>query len=285
MSAPQNVIALIFDFDDTVTEDSTTKLIESRGIDAKDFWQRHMKELTDDGWDSPLAYLKLLLDNTASGKPLAGLSNADLRAFGATLGFYHGIPALFDDLQELTKEHRLSRPSVEFYIISGGLEEVVKGSNIASYFSGIWGCRLAEEGGVVRHIANAITYTEKTKYLFAINKGVDNVVRHQAYAVNQKVSHADRRIPFENMIYIGDGLTDVPCFSLMEQFNGQSFGVFDPAKEDRPKKAWEQLVAPKRVSTMNSPRYGKKDDLGSLLRAAVKAICLRMDTRTGAPLR
>jgi len=68
----------------------------------------------------------------------------------------------------------------------------------------------------------------------------------------------------------------------MEQFNGKAFGVFDPQKRESPKKAWEQLVAPRRVATMNSPRYGPQDDLGALLRAAVEAICLTMDARTGA---
>jgi phosphoserine phosphatase len=284
MSAPQNIVALIFDFDDTLTDDTTTRLLESRGIDTREFWQRQMKELTDAGWDSPLAYLKLILDYTGKGMPLEGLGNADLRAFGGTLSFHPGIPALFEELQDLVKEHHLSRPAIEFYIISGGMEEIIRGSKIARYFSGIWGCRFHEVGGRITHIMNAVTYTEKTKYIFAINKGVDRQSRSEPYAVNKKVEHPNRRIPFEHMIYIGDGLTDVPCFSLMEQFKGQAFGVFDPQKEGSPKKAWEQLVAPKRVFTMNSPRYGKRDDLGALLRAAVKAICLRMDTRTGAAL-
>jgi hypothetical protein len=110
------------------------------------------------------------------------------------------------------------------------------------------------------------------------------MIRREPFIVNQKVEHADRRIPIENMIYIGDGLTDVPCFSVMEQFKGQSFGVFNPEREGSPKKAWEQLIAPRRVVTMNSPRYGKKDDLGALLRVAVRQICLRLDTRVRAPL-
>jgi hypothetical protein len=98
--------------------------------------------------------------------------------------------------------------------------------------------------------------------------------------VNERIEGVDRRIPFENIIYIGDGLTDVPCFSLVESFHGQAFGVFDPKKQGSPKKAWEQLVAPKRVKTMNSPRYRADDDLGALLRSAVRAMCLRLDTRT-----
>lgn len=127
--------------------------------------------------------------------------------------------------------------------------------------------------------------TEKTKFLFAINKGITDRDTHaKPYAVNEFVAPENRRIPFPNMIYIGDGLTDVPCFSMIQRFGGQTFGVFDPKKEGSPKKAWEKLVVPKRVTTLNSPRFGKLDDLGSLLRAAVKRICLNLDLRTQSAL-
>ena len=84
------------------------------------------------------------------------------------------------------------------------------------------------------------------------------------------------------MIYIGDGLTDVPCFSLLDHFGGRAFGVFDPKKAESPKKAWEQLVVPRRVTSMNAPKYGRTAELGSLLRTAVKRLCLQMDERIGA---
>ena len=82
MAAPQNIIAVIFDFDDTLTDDSTTKLLEAHGIDAADFWQTKMRALTQAGWDSPLAYLKLMLDNVGDGKPLGKLTNDALTHFG-----------------------------------------------------------------------------------------------------------------------------------------------------------------------------------------------------------
>ena len=139
---------------------------------------------------------------------------------------------------------------------------------------------MAEESDQVQHIKNVVSFTGKTKYLYTINKGI----RDDAgpYAVNEKRELEDRRIPFTNMIYIGDGLTDVPCFSLLQHFGGTAFGVFDPTKAETPKKAWEQLVVPKRVTSMNAPKYRKGDELGALLRAAVKELCLRMDKRTRA---
>jgi hypothetical protein len=237
-----------------------------------------------DGWDPTLAYLNLILDEVSNGGPLAKLSNAKLREIGAGLAFYEGLPKIFDDLRGIADEHRISRPAVEAYVVSGGLEEVIKASSIAKYFSGIWGCCFEEDQGSIRRIRNAISFTEKTKYLYAINKGIENDVRRDQYAVNRAVPNEHRRVPFQNMIYVGDGLTDVPCFSLIQHFGGKAFGVFDPQKKGAPKKAWEQLVAPHRVSTMNSPRYGEHDDLGALLRAAVHQICIGMDLRTQMPV-
>jgi phosphoserine phosphatase len=279
MAAPQNTIAVIFDFDDTLTDDSTTELLTSHGIDAKEFWQEKTKSLVDDGWDPTLAYLTLLLDNVGSEKPLGNLSNQELRDFGSGLKFYKGLPGLFERLRSSVQEHGVSNPSIEFYIISGGLEEIIRGSKIAKHFNGIWGCQFAETEGRLHRIKRAISFTEKTKYLFEINKGLERE-KHGPYDVNERVDPENRRIPFRNMIYVGDGLTDVPCFSLVRQNGGKPFGVFDPKKSGSPKKGWERLVTPQRVLTLNSPKYRSTDDLGALLEAAVNEICLSLDLRT-----
>ncbi len=278
MSAPQNIIALVFDFDDTLTDDSTSALLQSVRIETADFWQKKAKTLLDKGWGPTPAYLKLLLDNVGPRKRLGKLTNKKLREFGASLKFYPGIPGLFKDLRKSVGDHPLSNPGIEFYVISSGLEEIIRGSSIATYLSGMWGCEFAEENGQVSHIKNLVSFTEKTKFLYMINKGITN--NAGPYAVNEKKEPSERRIPFENMIYVGDGLTDVPCFSLLDHFKGNAFGVFDPKKSGSPKKAWEQLVAPKRVTSMNAPRYGRTDELGSLLRTVVKSLCLSLDART-----
>jgi hypothetical protein len=224
-----------------------------------------------------------MLDLTGEGKPLGKLTNEQLRKFGASLSFYPGIPGIFDDLRALAKRHTHSNPTVEFYIISSGLEEIIRGSKYADCFHGIWGCRFSESGGQIAGIMNAISFTEKTKYIYAINKGFLDV-RTRPYRVNEAVKSEDRRVPFANMIYIGDGLTDVPCFSLLTTFGGRAFGVFDPKKAGSPKKAWEKLVVPHRVDTMNSPKYGEEDDLGALLRVAVQGVCLNIETKTQTAL-
>jgi 2-hydroxy-3-keto-5-methylthiopentenyl-1-phosphate phosphatase len=279
MSAPQNIIAVIFDFDDTLTDDSTTQLLEHYGIDAKAFWQECGK-MAEIGWDPTLAYTTKILNLVGPGKPLDKLSNADLRAFGEKLRFYPGIPQIFKELKALCTEHPISSPAVEFYVISGGLEEVIRGTKIAKWFSGICGCRFAEGDGAIRHLQNAVSFTDKTRYVFEINKGLAVPCRDRPYAVNEYVAETDRRIPLPNMIYVGDGFTDVPCFSLIQKNGGFAFGVFDPKREGSPKKAWEKLAAPHRVTTLNAPRFRKTDELGAILRAIVKSMLVQMDSRT-----
>ena len=156
-----------------------------------------------------------MLDNVGSGKPLGKLKNSDLRRFGAGLKFYPGVAGLFSSLRKLAAEHTQSNPHIEFYVITSGLEEIVRGSKIAKELKGIWGCQFAEAGGMIAHIKNVVSFTEKTRYLFEINKGLSDE-RKKPYAVNEDVSPDARRIPFANMIYVGDGLTDVPCFSLLK---------------------------------------------------------------------
>ncbi len=283
MSAPQNVVAVIFDFDDTLTDDSTTQLLASRGIDPARFWGVTMKERVDSGWDPALAYLNYIVENVGTDRQFGSLTNQDLKDFGKGLKFYNGLPGLFRDLREIASEHRISNPVVEFYVISGGLEDVIRGSSIAKHLDGIWGCQFHEEGGQIRAVKNVISFTEKTRFIFEINKGLRS--RNKPYAVNEGMDESSRRVPFRHMIYVGDGLTDVPCFSLIQRFGGKAFGVFDPKKVGSPRKAFEKLLTPHRVSSLNAPKYRKTDDLGALLRMAVSSICSEIDmaTRTALP--
>jgi hypothetical protein len=276
MGKVTEIIALAFDFDDTLVPDSTTKLLQKHGINTDSFWKVQAKELIDQGYDPPLAYLKLILDNVGAGKPLALDSD-----------FHPGIPEFFDDIRDLVRKS--SGIEVEFYIISGGLQPVVEGSAIVrKHFNGVYGCQLAgdTDDGVLKYVKRCITFTEKTRYLFEINKGIDqNESRTKPHLVNKYVDDRDRKIPFSNMIYVGDGLTDIPCFSLIQKSKGKAFGVFDPSSQSKAKAALEEFLQPNRVTSMHSPRYGPDDDLGSLLRASVSSLCLEIQVQRGSPKR
>ena len=123
-----------------------------------------MQQRVKMGWDPALAYLTYLVENSGEGRPFGKLSNATLREFGSTLKFYPGLPGLFNDLRAITKEHSLSNPCIEFFVISGGLEDIILGSKIARHLNGIRGCRFEEgaDGGVIHAVKNVISFTEKT---------------------------------------------------------------------------------------------------------------------------
>lgn len=280
MSTIHETLAVVFDFDDTLLPDSTTKLLKRHAVDTKTFWGKDVRSLIRSGFDPSLAWLKLFIDNVGPDRPLGKLSKKDLRDFGSTLDgdFYAGLPEIFDDLKAMVRKAKVGE--IEFYIVSGGLQDVVEGSKIVRrYFSGVYACDLAEDqdSGTVSHVKRCVTFTEKTKYLFEINKGIEpKKGRVNPYLVNKNVDEDKRRVRFRNMIYVGDGLTDIPCFSLLKKLGGTAFGVFDPAHSKSARRALVEFLKPDRVISVHAPRYGTDDELGSLLRAAVAARCAQI---------
>lgn len=275
-------IAVIFDFDDTLVPDSTTKLLREKAINPERFWEE-VDDLTCQGFDKTLAYLKLLLNYFGEDKRQGALTRKSLRKFGTSLEdkFYPGIPAIFHDIKRRVKKSK--DINVEFYIISGGLREIIMGSKtIQKNFAEVYGSELAGEtddkNEVLRHIKRAITFTEKTRYLFEINKGITREeANRNPYAVNRYVEEKDRPIPFHNMIYIGDGLTDIPCFSLIEKNGGLSFGIRHPTKRESADPRLQELVS--RVKSLHLPNYSKQKTLYTQLLLAVetRCACIQLD--------
>lgn len=269
-------IAVIFDFDDTLVPDSTTALLRRYGVDPDEFWSEFAPALVNEGYDPPLAYLRLILDRIGKDQPFGALHNADLRQFGASLDatFFPGLPNLFSDLKDSMKGFR--DIGVEFYIISGGLQEVIAGSRIVhEHFDGFYGCELGEDpkDGLLRHVKRCVTFTEKTRYLFEISKGIRvEASRTNPHLVNRE---AARRIPFKHMIYVGDGLTDIPCFSLIRERGGRTFGVLSRTKSA--KQAFQELLQTRRVDSLHSPDYRDDADLGALIRAAVSTLATSIE--------
>lgn len=282
-----NTIALIFDFDDTLLPDSTTELLESHGIDSKDFWGRSVKELISSGYEPSLAYLNRILENVGKDKPLGLLRNENLRTFGKGLNsrFYPGLTGMFKELRD-SVQNISKQVDIEFYIVSGGLQDLIESTTLVEKnFTAVYGCQFAENPntGAIWQIKRCVTFTEKTRYLFEINKGIrPNQVLENQYIVNRDIPLKKRRIPFKNMIYVGDGLTDIPCFSLIKRMGGIAFGVFNPQEEKSAKRALQEFLHTDRVISMHAPRYRKTDELGALLRAAVINVASRIELERSA---
>lgn len=230
MTDKSTQIAVIFDFDETLTPDSTTELLKRQGVNTDDFWNKKHAVLIDEGWDPTEASLMLLVKEMKEFNRLDELSPERLQAFGSTLRLHRGLISLFRDLRQMGH----SGVTIRFFVISGGLQEVIAGTKIAKELDDFWGCAFDDGQALgVPYPKNVISFTEKTKYIFQINKGIfGEGYRNKPYEVNEFMEPDERQIPLENMIYIGDGLTDIPCFSIL-QGRGEGIVVYNQVEGKR----------------------------------------------------
>lgn len=243
-----NVIAIIWDFDKTlISEYMQTPIFEENGIDADMFWREvndfPQKYLTKNiRVNGDTCYLRFLIQYAKSGR-FKGLNNKKLHEYGKNLKFYAGIPEIFIKTKKIIEDESKYKEyniKVEHYIVSTGTAETIRGSLVNEYVDGIWGCELLEEldesgNLVISEVIYALDNTSKTRAIFEINKGVGKL--DGITDVNGKLPENLRRVKFENMIYIADGPSDIPAFSLVNKCGGSTFGIYPT----RDVKAFQQV--------------------------------------------
>ncbi len=262
-------IAIVFDFDDTLTPDSTSGFLEYMGIDPAIFWEQKVNPLLLEDWDPVPAYLYGLIEESRKGKPIR---RTDFVAFARTIQPYPGLKELLEKIRKTAREtHALAE--VEYYIISSGIGEIIRNCPFAGYFADIWASDfIYGQDGAIGFPKKIISFTDKTRYLFQINKGMIGAsARGKPYDVNRRMAPDQVRIPLQHFIYVGDGYTDIPCFSLMKQHKAVAIGVYDKHNQAKKEKAWA-FVQDERVSNLLSADYSEDSDLCNSLEMAVKNI-------------
>jgi hypothetical protein len=247
---PKQIIAILWDFDKTLISGyMQAPLFEHYGVDAVRFWDEvnalsafHAADSAGEPFISDSLYLNHILTYVRSGV-FAGLNDEILRSLGAKLRLAPGVPEIFDHIARFADGHDAFRGGaiqIEHYVISTGLRQIVLGSPVARYMRHIWACefltRVAPPGfldgvaeqqsdGTICDIGYVIDHTTKTRAIFEINKGVRE---NLGVNVNTSIPKDQRRVPFENMIYIADGPSDIPSLSVVNQSGGRTFGVYQP---------------------------------------------------------
>jgi phosphoglycolate phosphatase-like HAD superfamily hydrolase len=273
----ESVIGIIFDFDETLGPDTISSLLISQKLNPDAFWLE-VGSLVKDNWDPPLAYMHLLLHYSRVSK--LDLSQKTLAEAGEHLPLFPGLPLALSQLKTFVKKEprlKASRVKLEFYVVSGGLESVIRSTKIAKQIDGIFGSNFAYEKGKPQPIAikSAISFTEKTRFLFGINKGLSvTEIRTKPYRINDALSQSARRIPFTQMIYIGDGPSDIPSLSTIAQYGGAGIGVSAPKGSF--KRGYE-LARGKRITVgPYTANYKKGSDMRKVLEETILRIGLEI---------
>ena len=237
------IVAIMYDFDRTLcTKDMQDySFIPSLGMTESEFWQFANDLGKKEHMDSILAYMYAMVKISKDKNiPLLRQNLVDM---GKNVELFKGVEGWFD---RITEFGRLSGMQIEHYVISSGMKEIIEGTPISKCFKSIFACEfLYDENGNGVWPKTDVNYTNKTQFVYRINKGVLDVANDND--LNRSMPDDSKRVPFCNMIYIGDGLSDVPCMKMMKAYGGYSIAVYqnkDSKVEDLLKKGRVDYIYP-----------------------------------------
>ena len=207
-------------------------ILRQAELDPATFWKSCTALITSRDYDHELAYMKRMLEEPR----IRSLSNQDLREMGSQLSFFPGVPTFFEELNKTLKQPKYEEVPLrlEHYVVSSGLKAILEGSSVANQVKAIFGCEFDEDDGHISFPKRTISHTQKTQFLFRVNKGLTDLKDD----VNDHMPEESRRVPFQQMIYVGDGPTDVPCFTVMKKNGGFAVAVYNP--EDQTRSSFEK---------------------------------------------
>lgn len=266
------VLAICYDFDRTLSPDDMQAqgyIQDVYGDDVNKFWEATDELSFDNEMDTNLAYM-FMMQQEAVGKTV--FSKKVLEEYGSRVVLFPGVRTWFDRINRYGAEHGVL---VEHYIISSGLKEMIEGTEPAKNgaFKRIYASSFYyNDRGVAVWPAQAVNYTNKTQFLFRIEKGVLDV---NDPGVNDYFAPDELRVPFRNMVYIGDSATDIPCMKLVNSYGGHSIGVYDPVTCDKSKVY--RMIKNNRISYFAPADYSEGRELEELVHRIILRTAVNED--------
>lgn len=269
--------ALIYDFDGTLAPGNMQErnFIPAIGMNTKEFWKEVNEESKKHRADNILIYMKIMLDKANSSS--VAVRKNDFKAFGKDLQFFSGVlpyndkngreKGWFDRINEYASHKGIK---AEHYIVSSGIREMIEGTPIFKKFRAIYASSFYyDHNGIAIWPALAINYTTKTQYLFRINKGFLDV--YDDTGINKFIPFEERPLPFTNMVYIGDGETDIPCFKLIKEQRGHSIAVYKSNTKGAKEKS-NQLIIDGRVNYIAPADYTVNSKIDKIVKALIDKV-------------
>ena len=267
MSGKGPVIALMYDFDKTLcTKDMQEYTFIPRvNMSPEEFWGEAVRLSGEEKMDPILAYMMLMIDKARSRH--VKIHRENFVEMGPDLELYPGVGDWFGRMNKVGDELGVD---IEHYIISSGLREIIEGSSVYDRFKEVFACEFYyDENDVAVWPKNVVNYTTKTQFLFRINKGILDLSENAE--LNAYTPEDERRVPFENMIYVGDGLTDVPCMKLVKVNGGYSIAVYKPGEESKA----APLIRDGRVDFISVADYSEGGELDRIVKEVIRTMALK----------
>ncbi|WP_103582497.1 haloacid dehalogenase-like hydrolase [Campylobacter concisus] len=262
------IMAIAYDFDGTLARGNIQEnsfIPTTLGIKKEDFWN-NVKELSEENnMDEILSYMYLIVTKAYGAG--AKITREELSKHGKTVKYFNGVEEFFERINDYAAQKGIS---IEHYIVSSGTKEMIDGTTIANKFKNIYASSfMYDEYGKPTWPALAINYTTKTQYLYRISKGILNAWDNKL--INKYIPENERSILFENMIYIGDGETDVPAMKLLKTNGGTSIAVYDENKETA-----KTLLEQNRVNYIAKADYTDGSEIDAIIKSTIDRISLNL---------
>lgn len=260
------IIALMYDFDKTLCAKDMQEysFIPSIGMNAEEFWSEANRISVKSDMDKILAYMYLMIKQAKKND--IPITKESFQSLGSDVVLFKGVKGWFKRINKIGEQYGVQ---IEHYILSSGLKEIIEGTPIAKEFKKIYACEFHyNERGNADWAQHAVNFTTKTQYLFRISKGVLDVL--DDVKLNTNMADDERRIPYRNMIYLGDGITDVPCMKLVKQYGGQSIAIY----QKKHKSKVEVLLRDERVNFICEADYTEGSELDNIIKLVIQKMAV-----------